>query len=1187
MQVQPNRQLSKLKVWQWNARGLKSKRANLQLHIQSMIQPPDIIMIQEPYTPVDLTGYNKFLANEKSRVITYVKKDISALQHIDTESKTEHVIVEIFPVNVKNDKLITLNAYSPPRDHTNDLGKTLTRFNRKYSNQKMLFVGDFNAPNVEWGYPYPSAKGRNLLQVAQNTGFSTLNDFGNPTRIGNSVSRNTSPDITLAKNITDPDWQNTGTHLGSDHKIIEIMIDLTVRSKRRKVTQVDWDAFRESMITHPLTSDINDSMNDWLREVTQRVRDTSEQIETTTEEGIADSKLRSLWREHNVLFERWQSNKLNRALKKQLYNLEKQINSYAAKLSSLHWNQVCNRLNGRLGQKNPWQIFRAIIDPSRTKSASNNRMTQLLHQQSGTVQDVFKEISDNYLHTTSEKDEKCGEYSGQINPELDRDIEKCEIVRALHKLNTTSAPGPDGVTNKILKNLDEDSLGNLARLFNKHWREGTLPEEWKTAKVMLIPKPGKKLDLKNLRPISLTSCLGKLMEHVILNRLHRHEESEKLFPPTMIGFRRHMSTQDLMIRVRDGVIKPRPYTRALLALDMAKAFDRVKHEAILNALNEANFGQRTFNYIQNFLYKRTAVIAVGNEMSTPIQLGDRGTPQGAVLSPFLFNLAMMGLPKRLDIYPKVRHSIYADDITLWCATGSDGLTQYYLQRAANEVAKYAKEIGLECSFQKSELLLKFEPGRKNITADVQIYLDGHQIPQVEEIKVLGLHVHQKPKNTTIINKIVKTVEQTTQLIRRISGTRNGLKEAELRKVAQAFVISRITYAAPYCELTKNETEKIDVAIKKVYKALLGLPQSTSNEKLLNLGLHNTYAELREAQLENQKSRLGQTEQGRGILNELGISCTLGADNVDVPSHIYRLIDFKPMPRNMHPEHHEERRKARAKSLHKMYAEKREVRYVDASPVKDVKAFTVVSTRADLSAVNAITVPVARSNEAEEAAIALAMLDPQARVIITDSKEAINSFLFGKIAASTARLLKNFPHPERSISLIWVPAHAGNPGNETANSLARALTNRSGEESSYSLTKDTLRTYSEILQHYRLGRRAYPLPHPGLNKEQSKTLRRMQTDTLISPYLLNKYYPEMRVASCGSCGHPKADWQHLFWHCQSNPPPSDLIALIRPNMDWTSLLASEEKKIQLMVVERAREVSSGLNRVASLDTGTAP
>ncbi|XP_075527646.1 uncharacterized protein LOC142559851 [Dermacentor variabilis] len=98
---------------------------------------------------------------------------------------------------------------------------------------------------------------------------------------------------------------------------------------------------------------------------------------------------------------------------------------------------------------------------------------------------------------------------------------------AVQGLNGKSAPGPGRVNNKTLKNLDDRSVTILTGYMNKCWREGRIPEQWKRSKAILIPKQGKPLSLENLRPISLTLCVGKVLEHAFLNRINSHlEETE-------------------------------------------------------------------------------------------------------------------------------------------------------------------------------------------------------------------------------------------------------------------------------------------------------------------------------------------------------------------------------------------------------------------------------------------------------------------------------------------------------------------------------------------------------------------------------------------------------------------------------------------------------------------------------------
>lgn len=88
----------------------------------------------------------------------------------------------------------------------------------------------------------------------------------------------------------------------------------------------------------------------------------------------------------------------------------------------------------------------------------------------------------------------------------------------LQAINCKSAAGPDRVANKALRNLGDAAVASLTKFYNERWRAGRLPKQWKTARTILIPKPGKPPNIDNLRPISLTSCVGKVLEHVLNNR---------------------------------------------------------------------------------------------------------------------------------------------------------------------------------------------------------------------------------------------------------------------------------------------------------------------------------------------------------------------------------------------------------------------------------------------------------------------------------------------------------------------------------------------------------------------------------------------------------------------------------------------------------------------------------------------
>ncbi|XP_037574455.1 uncharacterized protein LOC119456703 [Dermacentor silvarum] len=164
----------------------------------------------------------------------------------------------------------------------------------------------------------------------------------------------------------------------------------------------------------------------------------------------------------------------------------------------------------------------------------------------------------------------------------------------------------------------------------------------------------------------------------------------------MFGFRKHLSTQDVLIHIQEEAMKQamRHSPRAILALDVKGAFDNVSHVVILTNLQSTGCGERAYNYVQGFLTNRKARIRVGEGVSPLIELGSRVTPQGSVLSP-LFNMALLNLPKALEAIEGLEHALYADDVSLWTTkAGSHGWMQDTLQTVAEVVDKYAKECDL-------------------------------------------------------------------------------------------------------------------------------------------------------------------------------------------------------------------------------------------------------------------------------------------------------------------------------------------------------------------------------------------------------------------------------------------------------------------------------------------------------------
>ena len=84
----------------------------------------------------------------------------------------------------------------------------------------------------------------------------------------------------------------------------------------------------------------------------------------------------------------------------------------------------------------------------------------------------------------------------------------------------STATGPDKAAYPMLKHLPRSGMDFFLDIFNLYWTLHSFPAIWKTSSIIPIHKMGKLLDSPaSFRPISLTSCVSKLFERIILSRV--------------------------------------------------------------------------------------------------------------------------------------------------------------------------------------------------------------------------------------------------------------------------------------------------------------------------------------------------------------------------------------------------------------------------------------------------------------------------------------------------------------------------------------------------------------------------------------------------------------------------------------------------------------------------------------------
>lgn len=177
----------------------------------------------------------------------------------------------------------------------------------------------------------------------------------------------------------------------------------------------------------------------------------------------------------------------------------------------------------------------------------------------------------------------------------------------------------------MLKYIPKTAIITLARIYTACFRFCYFLESWKTASMIMIPKPGKTpTQPENHRPISLIPTMSKVLEKLILHKLKTliTPRSEKH------TFRAEHSTTTQLVRVIDhlAISKSKQMKTVLILLDMEKAFDKVWHPGLIFKLTNLNVPNvPLLKLIKSFISGRKFYIKLTETKSTPKKV-EAGVP---------------------------------------------------------------------------------------------------------------------------------------------------------------------------------------------------------------------------------------------------------------------------------------------------------------------------------------------------------------------------------------------------------------------------------------------------------------------------------------------------------------------------------------------------------------------------------
>ena len=394
------------------------------------------------------------------------------------------------------------------------------------------------------------------------------------------------------------------------------------------------------------------------------------------------------------------------------------------------------------------------------------------------------------LHRATYTEESHSSFCSPFSP--------AEFHAAASNLSSSAATGPDKVAYPMLRHLPRSGMDFLLHIFNLSWSSHSFPSIWKKSSIIPIHKMGKYLGSPaSFQPISLTSCVSKLFERIILFRLLFFLESNSILSPRQAGFRPGRSTLDQILylsrSISNGFDKPRPGSRTILStIDFAKAFDSVWHPALFHKLISAGFPPCFACWTKSFLFDRRTSVVYQNHKSRSFRVR-RGVPQASVLGPVLVSLFINDLPVSLP--SSVSCSLYADDLAIWSSSPSVPTAVEATQGALFRLERCSEYWCLLFNLSKCEASF--------------FLVDPHQANLQPNLLLLGSRLRFNPTPTFLevtFDRILFFSKHVCSLkakffprlkaLRCISASSSGPSKESLSVLHKSFLRPVLTYASP-------------------------------------------------------------------------------------------------------------------------------------------------------------------------------------------------------------------------------------------------------------------------------------------------------------------------------------------------------------------------------------------------------
>lgn len=328
----------------------------------------------------------------------------------------------------------------------------------------------------------------------------------------------------------------------------------------------------------------------------------------------------------------------------------------------------------------------------------------------------------------------------------------------------------------------------ISDMMNLSLSSSTVPRQWKAASILPIPKIPSPLSPSDYRPIFITPVLSRLLERIVVTDFVY--PSFQSLPPNLsfkdqFAFQPTASTTVALIHILHTIttlLQTILYV-IVYALDFSKAFDSVRHSAVLDEYLQLEMPDNIYNWLESFFRDHSHCTSFGNE-SSEFRKIMASIIQGSGISPASYVVTASDLHATT---PGNSVDKYADDTYLIIPASN-------VESCASEIAHiedWALNNNLRLNRTKSVEIVFVPPRSRRAIVIPPPAVPGFE--RVESIKVIGVTISRRFSVVQHVDALLAGCAQTLFALRTLR--QHGMPSIALRAVFQAVVVNKLSYAA--------------------------------------------------------------------------------------------------------------------------------------------------------------------------------------------------------------------------------------------------------------------------------------------------------------------------------------------------------------------------------------------------------